>query len=226
MKCLFTSVIELRCSGDECTSLLARLRHRMTSADDLTTSRTSSDLLTMVRQRRPDAWRRFVELYGPLVYGWCRRAGVSASDAGDVTQEVFAKVFVAIAGFRHDRVGDTLRGWLRVISRNQLHDYHRRRVGPIATGGTDAKLMLAEIAAEEADESVGISERQSLVRRAMESVRTEFELRTWQAFWTVVIERQTSPEAAAKLQMTPGAVRQAKYMVLRRLREVLTGEFD
>ena len=180
----------------------------------------------MVRQRRPDAWQRFVELYGPLVYGWCRRAGVSAIDARDVTQDVFAKVFTAIGGFRHDRPGDTLRGWLRVICRNQLHDHHRRRAGPLASGGTDAKLLLAEIAAEAPDESTTISERQSLVRRAAEAVRLEFEPSTWQAFCAVVVERRTAAEAAANLGMTAGAVRQAKYMVLRRLREELAGEFD
>lgn len=180
----------------------------------------------MVRQRRPDAWRRFVELYGPLVYGWCRRAGVSAVDARDVTQDVFAKVFGAIGSFRHDRPGDTLRGWLRVICRNQLNDHHRRRAGPQAAGGTDAKMMLAEIAAEEPDESTAVSERQSLVRRAAEAVRLEFEPATWRAFWAVAVERKTSAEAAAQLGISAGAVRQAKYMVLRRLREQLSGEFD
>lgn len=192
----------------------------------LTSSSTSSNLLTLVRRRDHEAWNRFVQLYAPLVYGWCRRGGLNASDSGDVTQEVFAKVFTAIEGFRHDRPGDTLRGWLRVICRNKLHDHHRHRAdGPSAVGGTDAKQFFAEIA-EADDESTVVTERQALARRAAEMVRREFEPRTWEAFWLVSVEHRTAVEAAQQLGMTPGAVRQAKYMVLRRLREELAGEFD
>lgn len=182
----------------------------------------------MVRRHHPEAWQRFVSLYGPLVYGWCRRAGIQATDARDITQEVFAKVFTAIDGFRHDRPGDTLRGWLRVICRNQIHSYHRRRGGAWAAGGSDAKMMLAELAAEAepADEMTSITDRQRLVRRAAEAVRSEFEPQTWQGFWLVVVERLSTAEAAARLATTAGAVRQSKYMVLRRLREELAGEFS
>lgn len=168
-----------------------------------------------------------MNLYAPLVYGWCRRAGVGATDAGDVTQDVFAKVFTAIENFRHDRPGDTLRGWLRVICRNKLHDHFRGRAdGPSAIGGTDAKQRLAEIAAGDEDESTVVTERQALARRAAEMVRQEFEPRTWQAFWMTAVEHRSAVEAAEQLGMTAGAVRQAKYMVLRRLREELAGEFD
>lgn len=189
-------------------------------------SSTSSDLLSLVRRRDATGWRRFVSLYSPLVYGWCRRAGIDAATAADVTQEVFAKVYAAIDDFRHDRAGDTLRGWLRVICRNQLHDHFRRRTGtPTALGGSDAQALVAQVAAAD-DESTVISERQALARRAAELVRGEFEPRTWQAFWLMTVEQQSAADAAQQLGMTPGAVRQAKYMVLRRLREELTGEFD
>ena len=47
----------------------------------VTSSSTSSNLLTLVRQRDAEAWERFACLYAPLVYGWCRRAGISSADA-------------------------------------------------------------------------------------------------------------------------------------------------
>lgn len=189
---------------------------------------TSSDLLTRVRRHEADAWQRFVHIYAPLVYGWCRRAGVGAADSGDVTQDVFAKVFTAIADFRHDRAGDTLRGWLRVISRNKILDHFRtRQKSPQAAGGSDAQAVLvANAVNNDDDESTIVSERHGLLHRAAELVRGEFEPRTWQAFWLMVVEHLTTSEAGERLGMTPGAVRQAKYMVLRRLREELSGEFD
>ncbi|MGC3966053.1 MAG: hypothetical protein QM775_01380 [Pirellulales bacterium] len=55
-------------------------------------------------------------------------------------------VFGAIEQFRHDRAGDTLRGWLRVICRNKLTDHFRKRAdAERAVGGTDAKARLAEV---------------------------------------------------------------------------------
>jgi len=37
----------------------------------------SSTLLAQIRARRPEAWQRLVDLYGPVVYRWCRQLGVS-----------------------------------------------------------------------------------------------------------------------------------------------------
>lgn len=190
-------------------------------------SSTSSDLLSRVRHHDHDAWQRFVSLYSPLVYRWCRSAGAGAIDAGDVMQEVFAKVFSTIATFRHDRPGDTLRGWLRVICRNKLNDLFRRRSGEAApVGGTDGALRISQVPAWDDDESSLAVDRHALVRQAAELVRGEFEFRTWQAFWSMAVEGRTAADTAQSLGMTAGAVRQAKYAVSRRLREELSGEFS
>ena len=69
-------------------------------------------------------------------------------------------------------------------------------------------------------------ERNELLHRALELVRGEFEDRTWRAFWAGVVQQQSSVEIAARLQTTPGAVRQAKYKVLRRLRSELGDLLD
>ena len=52
----------------------------------------SRTLLERLRRRDPEAWQRLCDVYGPLVYKWCRRAGVGAEDAADVFQEVFLGV--------------------------------------------------------------------------------------------------------------------------------------
>jgi RNA polymerase sigma-70 factor, ECF subfamily len=188
---------------------------------------TSSDLVSRVKRHDRDAWDRFVALYAPLIYVWCRRAGVAAAESADVTQEVFAKAFAGIEQFRHDREGDTLRGWLRVIFRRKLIDFAARRAGrPAAAGGTDANAMLHQAAADEDDEISRTTDRQTIVRRAAELVRGEFETRTWMAFWLTAVEGQTAPEAGRQLGMSAGAVRQAKCAVLNRLREELHNEIE
>ena len=58
-------------------------------------------------------------------------------------------------------------------------------------------------------------------RRVLESIRAEFEPRTWQAFWRIVVDGQSPAEVAATLGMSLPAVYQAKSRVLRRLRREL-----
>src|SRR5262245_56574497 len=108
---------------------------------------TSSSLLARVKERDALAWQRLLALYGPLVYSWCRRAGLRSDDAGDVVQEVFRSVFMGLAAFRRERPEDTFRGWLRVISRNKIRDHFRRSGARTeAIGGTDALARMQQIA--------------------------------------------------------------------------------
>jgi RNA polymerase sigma-70 factor (ECF subfamily) len=60
-----------------------------------------------------------------------------------------------------------------------------------------------------------------VVHRALRLIREEIEDRTWQAFWLTSVEQQPTASVAQQLGMTPGSVRQAKYKVLRRLRQEL-----
>jgi RNA polymerase sigma-70 factor (ECF subfamily) len=183
---------------------------------------TSPSLLARVQANQPGSWDRLVELYAPLVYHWCRRCGLSADDAADVFQEVFRAVVEHVAGFRRDQAGATFRGWLRTIARNKINDHFRRLQGRAqAAGGTDAQLRLQAVPVpeEEDAEEAGLLTRQ--VRQALESLRGEFEPRTWLAFWKVQIEERSTADVGADLGMTAAAVRKAKLRVLRRLREEL-----
>jgi RNA polymerase sigma-70 factor (ECF subfamily) len=182
---------------------------------------TPVSLLERARRNDPDAWRRLVELYRPLVLFWCGRGGLGAEDAEDVTQDVFAAVAGHLDDFRRDRPGDTFRGWLRVITRNQVLMHRRRSQGkPRGEGGSQALHDLNELADplpgpdDEEREQLG-----QVYRRALELVRPEFEERTWRAFWRTVIDSQATAAVAAELGMTVAGVRQAKSRVLRRLKQ-------
>jgi len=55
----------------------------------------------------------------------------------------------------------------------------------------------------------------------LDVLRGEFEDRTWQAFWLTAVQGKPAQEVAAELGLAPGTVRQAKYKILKRLREEL-----
>jgi RNA polymerase sigma-70 factor, ECF subfamily len=182
---------------------------------------TPLSLLERAWNNDPDAWRRLVELYRPLVLFWCARAGVDPTDAEDVTQGVLIAAAAGLDRFHHDRAGDTFRGWLRAITRNQILLQVRRNHGRLqAVGGSDAwqnlQAVADPLAVEDVDEQAEVGQ---LYRRAVEQVRGEFEERTWQAFWLTTIEGRFPDALVDVLGMTPAAIRQAKSRVLRRLKQ-------
>jgi len=186
---------------------------------------TSRSLLDGVKADEAAAWERLIRLYAPLVYRWCRRTGLPEQETADVFQDVFQAVATHIGSFRKEKEGDTFRGWLRTITDNKIRD-HFRRVGrePAGEGGTDAQRRLSAIPA---DSSIALNDprdegaERGLFRDALDLIRSEFETRTWQAFWLTTVEGLAARDAGAELEMSPGAVRVAKSRVLRRLREEL-----
>jgi RNA polymerase sigma-70 factor (ECF subfamily) len=190
-------------------------------------------LLVRLQSNEGDAWRRLDYLYGPVVFGWCRGAGLQPDDAADVRQEVFQSVAKAIAGFRRENASDSFRGWLWRITQNKLRDYFRKqRRLPQAAGGTTFQQQLQAIAlpTDAGEETIPPGpppeETGGVFHRALELVRGEFAERTWRAFWRVVIDGQQVADVAAELDMSPGAIYVAKSRVLRRLREEFSAVLD
>lgn len=185
---------------------------------------TSRNLLERVQGGDKAAWERLVGLYAPLVYRWCRRWDLPDQEIADIFQDVFHAVAAHLRSFRKEKEGDTFRGWLRTITQNKVRD-HFRKLGrePGGAGGTEAQIRFANLPATEGpeDDSADAGPEHSLLRRALDLIRSEFEDRTWQAFWLTAVEGRAGSEVAADLGMTPGAVRVAKSRVLRRLREEL-----
>jgi RNA polymerase sigma-70 factor (ECF subfamily) len=191
-----------------------------------------------------EAWERLIDLYGPVVYERCRRAGVPGQDVADVGQEVFLEVMKGIADFRRDRPGDSFRGWLARITQCRIADYWRLRHRPAegaAAGGSAARDRLAEVpeptdrGAERVSDSATLApaggpppseetdegELEDLRGRALRMIAARFEPLTWQACWLVVMQRCPAEVVAKQLGMTVNAVRIAKSRVLACLR----GEF-
>jgi RNA polymerase sigma-70 factor (ECF subfamily) len=180
--------------------------------------------LLRVKSRQAEAWQRLVQLYGPLVYQWCRRSSLQADDAADVGQEVFVAVANSITGFRRDRPGDSFRGWLWQITRNKICDHFRQlKDHAQAEGGSAAQRRFAEIA-DELPEVVPEADSGSdapLQQRALEVVQSTVEKHTWKAFWRFTIDGQTAAQVAEELGMSVPAVYVANHRVRRKLREEL-----
>jgi RNA polymerase sigma-70 factor (ECF subfamily) len=174
-------------------------------------------LLERVRGRDFAAWVRIVTLFEPLVHRWCQAWGASREDAEDVAQEVFVAVSSSLDNFQRQGEG-SFRAWVRGITRNKLLEHCRRQKGHLAApGGSTAHQALQKhpdplSAEEEAQES------SLLYHRVLDLIRSEFEERSWQAFWLTAVEGRATDVVAGQLNMSATAVRVAKCRVLARLR--------
>jgi RNA polymerase sigma-70 factor (ECF subfamily) len=183
---------------------------------------TRPSLLVRIRDGGDDeAWRQFVALYAPLVYGFARKNGLQDADAADVTQDVLRTVSAAAGRLDYDPRRGSFRGWLFTVTRNTLHNALARRRRQIpGSGDTAIQDLLESQTAEDADQAA-LWDRECQRRQlnwAAEQVRGEFQESTWQAFWRIAIDGQAPREVAEALGMTVGAVYIAKSRVIARLR--------
>ena len=159
--------------------------------------------------------------------------GLKHADAADVMQEVFISVSRAADRFNPDRRHGSFRAWLWTITRRKAIDLLRRRPHAIAVGGTVALQKLEQLAAEYDDSAPDnpsdVSEQsvtQGVYRRGLEMIQSEFETRTWQAFYRSAVNEEATADIAADLGVSQAAVRKAKSRVLRRLRAALGDQQD
>jgi RNA polymerase sigma-70 factor (ECF subfamily) len=185
---------------------------------------TSLSLLRRVQAWEVLAWERFVQLYGALVYRWCRRAGLDSPDAADVAQDVFLSTAQSIGRFRRHQNSGSLRAWLRTITRNKISDYFRVKARQPQASAADAGFeenLSAETSSCPADddEQEVSCETGWLHRRAVELIERDFSEATRRAFWAVVVANRQPREVAKELGISINAVYVAKSRVLARLRD-------
>src|SRR3981081_3122286 len=100
----------------------------------------------LVRLRDPQdqaAWRTFLDLYAPVIYGFGRKSGLQDADAADLTQIVLQAVSTSIGGLDYDAAKGTFPGWLFGVARNQLSKWRRSQRQPKGAGATENLQQLA-----------------------------------------------------------------------------------
>ena len=191
-----------------------------------------SSLFSGIRQREPEAWNRLVNLYGPLVYHWCSKAGVPPHAAEDIGQEVFRAIATGLGRFSRDQANETFVGWMRQITRFKIADFYREFANsPAARGGSTFLDVIHDLpdpamATTAAYHHDALDEERAIVvTRAMQILKSHFREKTWHAFWETAVEQRETSDVAADLEITEMAVRKAKSRVLSRLRQELGNEF-
>lgn len=188
---------------------------------------TSVSLIRRVGKQDPLAWQRFVSIYAPLVYSWCRRKRISGEDSSDIMQEVFLAVSGSIDGFQRDSGRRPFRAWLHGITSFKIIDHFRRvERGPVAIGEDVIEATMEQVPDEDSyvnDKQQTIRDHQLVLHQTIEAIRDDFPEKSWKAFYRTAVDGQTAPQIAQELGLSPDNVRQIKYRILRRLRTELDG---
>ncbi len=118
--------------------------------------RLDSDFTIVERCLSGDAaaWEELVRVHTRRVYGLCYRFTGKDSEAQDLTQEVFLRVFRALGSFRSTEGSFTT--WLARLTRNLLIDHYRRTRNERVTDSIEEQLPRIEGRADESGSSVPV----------------------------------------------------------------------
>jgi RNA polymerase sigma factor (sigma-70 family) len=180
----------------------------------------------LVRLRDPhdaDAWRQFVQVYGPAVYGYARKRGLQDADAADVMQEVLRSVMKAIGRLEYGTRQVSFRAWLFTLAHHRVCDFLARRTSPAQGTGDTAMIDLLEQQPAPAEDTELWDDECSHTRFAWaaERVRACVPATSWQAFWQTAVEGARAKEVAQRLGITVTMVYLAKSRVMARIKEQL-----
>lgn len=178
------------------------------------TGATRASLLVRLRDRADnEAWQTFLEVYAPLLYTFARSRGLQDADASDIAQETLSEVARCIRTFEYQPEKGRFRDWLGLIARRRLGKFFARNAG--------RPEPLADEPPDETDPEWTAAFHARLLDAAMERIRGDFEVTTWQAFTENWLNDRPVPEVAAATGLSVAAVYVAKSRVLKRLREMV-----
>jgi len=160
-------------------------------------------------------WEEFNRVYGPVIAGFARNAGLKPQEVDDIMQDVMLGFFRVVDNFVYDPRKGRFRGYLKRVTLNAIRSRRRRR--------RPQQNVPEELdpAAESNDLEVAWEREwtEHLLRRALEEVRTTVQPRTMHAFELYGIKGMPAEEVAKETGMTEAAIRHAKMRVLDQLRE-------
>jgi RNA polymerase sigma-70 factor (ECF subfamily) len=190
-------------------------------------SEEDARILRGLRAGIETAYEELIERYEQQVYGMVYRLLGNQSDACDVVQEVFLKVFRGVSSFREQ---SSLRTWIYRIAVNEAHNHRRwfvrhcRHEVPMPEGWPDQPNPLASTPDRGLSpyEQTLESEHRTMIERALTRINP--------AFRTAVVLRDIQnlsyEEIAEILQVSLGTVKSRILRGREALRRELTQRPD
>ena len=176
-------------------------------------------ILRLANTQDQRAWDEFVNLYEPLLFKTAQKLGLNSNDAVDAVQEVFVHLGKVVSQWKPTGRPGAFRGWLAKVARNQmLNVIQRTTMLKSESAGNDANdFSLIHPNGSQQSTYFNIEFRRTVFLHVVQKIRDSFSEKTWQAFWFTYMDQRSTPEVAAELDLTTGAVYIARSRVMSRL---------
>ncbi|MBV8864119.1 MAG: sigma-70 family RNA polymerase sigma factor [Acidobacteriaceae bacterium] len=179
-----------------------------------------SNLIGRCLSGEQGAWEELVQAHTKRVYSICYRFTNRDSEAQDLTQEVFLRIFRTLGSFRAGEGSFTV--WLTRLTRNLLVDHYRRTKQERVTEGIEEKLSVLEEKTAQHSRTEGLlagREAGELLQAALQKLSPELReaviLRDLQELeYREIAHVLSVPEGTVKSRLNRGRSELAK--VLRR----------
>jgi len=178
----------------------------------------TTDEHTLVRLARADAqaFGALYDRYVQRVYRFCYYRTSSASDAEDLTAQIFLAALEGLARYRQD---GHFAAWLFSIARKKVADFHRRSLHPPHATLDEASLppIHSDLAldVETSQRRERLSERiQALAEEERELVHLRY------------VAELSFAEIARTLQKNEEAVKKSLYRLIARLKQELEADHE
>jgi RNA polymerase sigma-70 factor (ECF subfamily) len=208
---------------------MAAIAHQLdsglVSTPPLTRTRLDPDFSLVERCLNGDeaAWETLVRTHTRRVYGFCYRFTGKDSEAQDLTQEVFLRVFRSLKSYRSDEGAFVT--WLTRLSRNLLIDNYRRTRQERLTESIEEQLPMIEereaasarpdglLAGREASEAL-----QAALQKLSPDLREAVILRDLQEMdYREIAHALKIPEGTVKSRLNRGRAELARVLRQQRL---------
>jgi RNA polymerase sigma-70 factor (ECF subfamily) len=169
------------------------------------------------------AWEELVRQHTRRVYGLCYRFTGSDSEAQDLTQEVFLRIFRSLRSFRSTE--GSFVTWLARLTRNLLIDHYRRTRQERVTDSIEEQLPMLEENLPEAarpDGMVAGREASEILQAALQKLSPELRetviLRDLQEMeYREIAQVLKVPEGTVKSRLNRGRAELARVLRKQKL---------
>ncbi len=175
------------------------------------------------------AWQEFNDVYGPLIFRFALKAGLSEAEAQDVVQDTLIAASKNLKGFQYRPEVCSFKTWLLNLSRWRVIDQLRRRAPASArvgrrdetSMGTATVDRVPDPAGDELDRLWEEEWHGTLREMALKEVRRKVDASQWQIFDLYALKGWSAGQVARALGVNVGRVYLAKHRVSTLLKKAI-----
>ena len=164
-----------------------------------------------------EGWRRFVDIYDPLIYRYARLRGLGHEDAREVVQECMTLLVRKGCDVDHEHEPQRFKAWLRRVAANKTKDmFKRRRPLHALPDGFDQEEKRNRSVHELWEEQWKRKHLRSFLKRILAQVSDT----TRHAFLLYVVSGWPPEEVAETLSISTDQVYAARSRITQQLRRM------